>query len=80
MKLNNTYKFIFVKQNYFILIAKILRNLILRLRRMKNNSIFFILLLIMKNEEHSDITLQNYQFKQLSSNIFSKDVSHKIKR
>lgn len=80
MKLNNTYKFIFVKQNYFILIAKILRNLILRLRRTKNNSIFFILLLIMKNEEHSDITLQNYQFKQLSSNIFSKDVSHKIKR
>lgn len=80
MKLNNTYKFIFVKQNYFILIAKILRNLILRLRRMKNNSIFFILLLIMKNEEHSDITLQNYQFKQLSSSIFSKDVSHKIKR
>lgn len=80
MKLNNTYKFIFVKQNYFILIAKILRNLILRLRRTKNNSIFFILLLIMKNEEHSDITLQNYQFKQLSSSIFSKDVSHKIKR
>lgn len=44
---------------------------------MKSDDVFFILLLIMKNKEpsiHSDITLQNYQFKQLSLSIFSKDV------